>query len=101
MGAPEHEEFLGYVERYRNVYVDTTMCFVRWFEHSVDPPAQRVASLGEKILFGTDFPNIPYPYARQLQALVELGLGETWLRAVCWHNAARLFGVREPASPDG
>jgi len=24
---------------------------------------------------------------------VRLGLGEQWLRAVCWQNAARLFGL--------
>ncbi|MEU2628486.1 amidohydrolase, partial [Kitasatospora sp. NPDC007106] len=28
-----------------------------------------------------------------LTALERLGLGEEWLRAVCWGNAARLFGV--------
>jgi len=37
-------------------------------------------------------PNIPYAYAEQVAGLVRLGLGEPWLRAVCWDNAARLFG---------
>ena len=45
------------------------------------------------MLLGADFPNIPYPYAHQLEALVRLGLGDDWLRAVCWDNAARLFGI--------
>ena len=52
----------------------------------------RLRDLGDKVLLGSDFPNIPYPYAHQLEALERLGLGEEWLRAVCWHNAARLFG---------
>ena len=39
-----------------------------------------------------DFPNIPYPYAHQLEALEGLGLGDDWLRAVCWDNGCRLFG---------
>jgi predicted TIM-barrel fold metal-dependent hydrolase len=47
--------------------------------------------LGGKILLGTDFPNIPYPYLTQLQALQRLDLGPEWLRAVCHHNAATLF----------
>ena len=33
-----------------------------------------------KILLGSDFPNIPYPYARQIAGLARLGLGEDWLR---------------------
>jgi uncharacterized protein len=46
-------------------------------------------------VLGTDFPNIPYPYADQLAALERLGLGEQWLREVCWHNGVRLFRLAE------
>jgi predicted TIM-barrel fold metal-dependent hydrolase len=53
----------------------------------------RLRDLQAKVLLGTDFPSIPYPYAHQLAALHRLGLGEEWLRAVLWGNGARLFGV--------
>ena len=46
-----------------------------------------------EVLLGSDFPSIPYPYAHQLQALHRLDLGEDWLRAVLWHNGARLFRI--------
>ena len=46
-----------------------------------------------KVLLGSDFPNIPYPYAHQLEALGRLDLGDDWLRAVCWDNAAALFNL--------
>jgi uncharacterized protein len=36
----------------------------------------RLADLGDRILLGTDFPNIPYPYVHQLEVLERLGLGE-------------------------
>ena len=42
-------------------------------------------------VLGSDFPNIPYPYAHQLEALDRLELGDDWLRAVLWHNGARLM----------
>jgi predicted TIM-barrel fold metal-dependent hydrolase len=29
---------------------------------------------------------------------VRLGLGEPWLRTVCWQNAARLFGLTAAGS---
>ncbi|MBO0706285.1 MAG: amidohydrolase family protein, partial [Candidatus Dormibacteraeota bacterium] len=52
----------------------------------------RDLGLKGRVLLGTDFPNIPYPYAHQLEALVRLDLGEEWLRAVCWEAAAKLLG---------
>jgi uncharacterized protein len=52
----------------------------------------RLAGLGDRILFGSDFPTMPNPLADQVAALAGFGLGEDWLRAVLWQNAADLFG---------
>ena len=48
--------------------------------------------LGGKVLLGSDFPNIPYAYEHQIEALERLGLGDAWLARVLWHNGAELFG---------
>jgi len=53
----------------------------------------RMAEFGDRILFGSDFPTIPFPVADQVAALANFGLGDDWLRGVLWHNAAGLFGV--------
>ena len=55
--------------------------------------AARLADLGDRVVLGTDFPNIPYPYLTQLEALAALGLGDDWLRGVCWTNGLRLLGL--------
>ena len=52
----------------------------------------RLGELGDRVVLGTDFPNIPYAYAEQLAALEAFGLGDDWLRAVCWTNGHRLLG---------
>ncbi|HZQ79809.1 MAG TPA: amidohydrolase family protein [Acidimicrobiia bacterium] len=57
---------------------------------------ERLAEFGDRILFGSDFPTIPFPVAHQVAALAGFGLGDDWLRGVLWHNAAALFG---PGSP--
>ena len=49
----------------------------------------RLVDLQPKILLGTDFPTIPYPYVHQLEGLARLDLGDDWLRAVCWENGVR------------
>ncbi|MER5447750.1 amidohydrolase family protein [Streptomyces sp. NPDC002764] len=96
MGMPEYEDFLDLAERYGEVRLDTTMAFTDFAEELAPFPRRalpRLADLGDRILLGTDFPNIPYPYVEQLHALERLGLGEQWLRAVCHDNGARLFGL--------
>jgi predicted TIM-barrel fold metal-dependent hydrolase len=101
LGAPEYEEFLAIAEDHDRVYLDTTMTFTDFFEQLAPYPAAllpRLEALGDRVLLGSDFPNIPYPYAHQLEALERLGLGEEWLRAVCWENAARLLGP--PVRPE-
>ncbi|MFH8219287.1 amidohydrolase family protein [Streptomyces sp. NPDC018057] len=96
MGMPEYEDFLGLAERYSRVRLDTTMAFTDFSEGFAPFPRRalpRLAALGDRILLGTDFPNLPYPYVEQLYALERLGLGADWLRAVCHDNGARLFGL--------
>ncbi|MFT4085800.1 MAG: amidohydrolase family protein [Gordonia sp. (in: high G+C Gram-positive bacteria)] len=96
MGTPEYADFLELAERYANVRLDTTMSFTDFAEADAPYPRElldRVGALRDKILFGSDFPNIPYPYIHGLQACARLGLGDDWLRAVVHDNAVALFGL--------
>ena len=96
LGAPEYTAFLALAEDHAEVRLDTTMAFTDFFsEMGGEFPPGLLPRLGElryKVLLGSDFPNIPYPYTHQLDALERLGLGDDWLRAVCWENAVRLIG---------
>lgn len=93
MGAPECAEFLALAERYDEVRLDTTMVFTDFFPAYPADLVPRLRDVSHKVLLGSDFPTIPYPYAHQLEGLARLDLGDDWLRAVCWENAAGLFGV--------
>jgi hypothetical protein len=98
LGAPDYLPFLELAERYERVALDTTMAFTPFFEQFVPFPDEalprlRDLGLAGKVLLGSDFPNIPYPYADQLAGLARLDLGDDWLRAVCWRNAAAMFDL--------
>jgi hypothetical protein len=96
LGAPEYGEFLDLADRFPGVWLDTTMAFTDFFSRTIPFPAElrpRLAGLGDRILLGTDYPNIPYPYPHQLDALARLDLGDDWLRGVCYRNAARLLAL--------
>jgi predicted TIM-barrel fold metal-dependent hydrolase len=98
MGAPEYADFVSIAEDFGRVRLDTTMAFTDFFEDGAAYPAElfpRLRALSDRVLFGSDFPNIPYPFAHQIEALEGLadraGFDDEWLRAVCWHNTARLM----------
>lgn len=99
MGMPEYTDFLDLANRYGEVRLDTTMAFTDFVEADMPFPVEglpRLADLGDRVLLGSDFPNTPYPYHHQLDALERLGLGTAWLRAVCHDNGAALFGLTHP-----
>jgi predicted TIM-barrel fold metal-dependent hydrolase len=82
------------------------MVFTDFFEAMAPyPPAllPRLAELRDRVLLGSDFPTIPYAYLHQLESLERLAdrwdLGEQWLRAVCWDNGVRVFGVNRGGAP--
>jgi predicted TIM-barrel fold metal-dependent hydrolase len=104
LGAPEFADFLDLAERYEHTYLDTTMVFTDFFVPFPDDLVPRLAGLGDKILYGSDFPSLPYEYGHQFDGLARLlgrapGLDEDWLRKVCWHNAERLFPSPHRSTP--
>lgn len=96
LGTPEYVEFLDLAERFEHVMLDTTMAFTGFVESAAPfprPHLPRLIALRDRVLLGTDFPNIPYSYAAALTALERATPDPTWLRAVCHDNAARVFGL--------
>jgi hypothetical protein len=95
LGAPDHDAFVALAEEHDGLWLDTAMVFT-------DPPylgpspthlVDRLGALGNRIVFGSDFPTIPHQFASQLSGLADLALGDDWLRAVLWTNGLRLFGL--------
>jgi hypothetical protein len=95
-GAPEYAEHFRLAGSFDNVHLDTTMVGTRFMDERAPLGRDLIRQLGDlqdKVVLGSDFPNIPYPYAEQLAALERFELGRDWLRDVCWHNGARLLGL--------
>jgi predicted TIM-barrel fold metal-dependent hydrolase len=101
MGMPEYGEFLDICLDSPAVYLDTTMAFTAFVDDLMPFPAGEEARLhaaGERIVFGSDFPNIPYGYRDALTAVTAVrGIDDAWLRGVLHDNAAHLFGIGLPS----
>jgi uncharacterized protein len=93
-GAPEYAEHFELARRHENVHLDTTMVGTPFMDALIPMERDIIRQLGDlqnKVVLGTDFPNIPYTYGTQLAALEGFGLGPDWLRDVCWYNGERLL----------
>ena len=94
MGMPDYGDFLDIAAENPDVHLDTTMAFTDFTEEATPFPRERMEdlhALGDRVLFGSDFPNIPYPYEHAVDTVVDLGLGDEWVRGVLHDNAARLL----------
>ncbi|MEV1118886.1 amidohydrolase family protein [Actinosynnema sp. NPDC049800] len=100
-GMPDYLSALDLVHRYDGVHLDTTMVGVPFTEVMAALPrdwAARLVDVADRVVLGSDFPNIPYDYSAQLDAIegwaaADDRLGEPFLRAVLHDNGARLLGL--------
>lgn len=95
MGAFEYKKFIGLLDKYVNLYLDTTMIFIpnNIFPErkSKQPTDEELVSYQEKILFGSDFPNIPYVYEKATEGLLAKNLPEKFYKNIFFNNAKRIF----------
>ncbi|MFJ4104726.1 amidohydrolase family protein [Amycolatopsis japonica] len=99
-GMPEIDFAFELARKYPRVYLDTTMVGVEFTARGNPLPPDwqdLLAEFPDRVVLGTDFPNIPYSYATQLQAIAGWAaddrLGEPFLRAVLHDTPAKLLSV--------
>jgi predicted TIM-barrel fold metal-dependent hydrolase len=97
--SPDYDDAFRLLRRYPRVHLDTAMVGVPFTDAFAPLPpdwAARLADVADRIVLGTDFPNIPYDYATQLRAVAGWAaaddrLGAGFLRAVVHDTPARLL----------
>ena len=91
MGADEFEAFGQMAGAYDNLWLDTTMVLADYLPMDFVPDL--AAMRPDRLLYGTDFPNIPYAWDREIKRLVQMELDSQTLAAILGGNACRLFGI--------
>ncbi len=91
LGFDELAAYRQLIEKYDHLWLDTTMVLTDYFPLTeiVDLRAYRLG----RIMYGSDFPNIPYAWDRELRCLGKAGLDETGLQRILWKNAACFYGL--------
>jgi len=107
LGASPIEKVASLLDRYERLYLDTTMTLGGHFEvrpdldmigaEDIEAWQARVESIVRsypgRLLYGTDFPNIPYEWDRELRRILAMQLPREDLEALLGGTAARLFRV--------
>lgn len=93
LGMPEMADFFALADEVPSLRFDTAMALVASPLQQAPPPwlGERLAAIGGRVLYGSDFPTIPMPVVEQVRAAAGLGLGRDWLRGLLWENASALF----------
>ncbi|MFC4248393.1 amidohydrolase family protein [Natribaculum luteum] len=98
MGTYEVDRFLEFAREYDNVYLDTTFAMSTSAEETMgfDPstiPDETFVELSESIMYGSDFPNVPYPYRNERVGLLDRDLPADVARDVFYRTAADYLGL--------
>ncbi|MGH7318626.1 MAG: amidohydrolase family protein, partial [Candidatus Rokuibacteriota bacterium] len=96
MGAFETRVCLGLLDRYPNLYLDTTMALTpaSYPFTRIDARVVRDTDLirhAGRLLFGSDFPNLPYPYEEERRGLWARDLPLSVYQRIFHDNARHLF----------
>ncbi len=95
MGAFEYHKFLRLLDKYENLYLDTAMIYIpeNIFPERITkrPKNEDLLSYQDRILFGSDYPNIPYDYEYSTKGLLALDLSREFYEKIFYTNAKRLL----------
>jgi len=90
LGVDEIVAFTALLEEYDNLWLDTTMAVAGYFP--IDDPHRPIQVRPERVMYGTDFPNLPYAWDREVRALSRQHDEQT-LAAVLGETARKFFAI--------
>ncbi|HYV67210.1 MAG TPA: amidohydrolase family protein [Myxococcales bacterium] len=91
LGMDEPAAFEALLGEFENLYLDTTMAIAGYFPDA--PDLEMLRRRPERILYGTDFPNLPYEWDRELRVIRGLRLAPAQEQLILSGNAVRLFAI--------
>ena len=91
LGFDEISAYKKLIEKYDNLWLDTTMVLTDYFpmEDTIELDSFRV----DRIMYGSDFPNIPYAWDRELKWLKTSKLSHDNLEWILKKSATSFFGL--------
>ncbi|HUJ28313.1 MAG TPA: amidohydrolase family protein [Myxococcales bacterium] len=89
LGVDESAQFEAMLDEFPNLYLDTAMVICDYFPGR--PDLEMLRRHPDRILYGTDFPNLPYAWDRELKVVRGLKLPPEDEKKILFLNALKLF----------
>ncbi len=89
------DEFLSYkqlIEKYDNLWLDTSMAVADYLP--IRNPIKLDDMRLDRIMYGSDFPNIPYAWDRELKELKAADISHEALEKISYKNAVDFFSLK-------
>ena len=79
-----------------NLHLDTAVVWTDNDAFDTDPKIEisELERISDRILFGSDYPNIPYAYNEAVESIMRLGLSQVAREKIFYKNASLVFGLR-------
>ncbi len=91
LGADEFKSYRRLLENYDNLWLDTTMILADYLPFDNIPNLADMRA--DRIIFGSDFPNLPYAWDRELQRIGHLNLTRERLSKLLCQNAIEFYAI--------
>ena len=91
LGADEFSSYCRLLKNYDNLWLDTTMTLADYLPFKNVPDLADMRT--DRIIFGSDFPNLPYAWDRELQQIARLALAREQLEKLLAQNAAEFYSI--------
>ena len=79
------------IEKYDNIWLDTTMALADYLPS--ENPVKLEQMRADRIMYGSDFPNIPYAWDRELKYFTKGRLSNDALELILYKNAVNFFKI--------
>lgn len=91
MGALEYRGFLDLLDVYPNLMFDTAFVFYPGVEGGYNLGGELLEKYRDRIVYGSDFPNLLFPREAEIQGLLGYGLSQEFYNKVFYENGAALI----------
>jgi hypothetical protein len=92
LGFDEVKAYRKLIEKYDNLWLDTTMVITDYF--MIKDKINLSHYRPDRIMYGSDFPNIPYAWDRELKVLKRADISYDVMEKISHKNAIDFFGLK-------
>jgi len=96
LGMDEYAAYQHMIKKYDNLWLDTSVACADFL------PTEKIIRFDQmrvdRIMYGSDFPNIPYAWDREIKQIRNAGLSKAFLKRIFTDNAREFFNITDSQS---